>query len=90
MTILTVTNKRDSFRGLVIGRVTEAETIYTVVAAKYGGIWYKGDWQNDKWQFLREKAFSQRFPKLASETLDDPQKLAEIRRELDQEGLLAL
>jgi len=87
MNQVEIINGNDKFKGLVIGLVTEGETTYTVVASQHGGIWYKGDWVEDKWNFLSEKAFTARFPNLANESFNPP-KLAEIRMELDKVGLL--
>jgi len=76
------------FKGLIIGRVAEGETEYMIAVTEHGGIWYRGDWANDKWQFLSEKAFTQRFPELADNTLNNAKNLTRIKRRLDEEGLL--
>ena len=87
MRTLEIIDGKDKFVGLVIGEVTEGETTYKVVVTKHGGIWYKGDWVTDRWHFLSERAFAERFSKLATESLNTP-RLAEIREELDKVGLL--
>lgn len=87
--LITITNdKGESFKALEIGYVTEGETIYTVGVTEHGGIWYKGDWVTDKWHFLSEKAFTERFPFLANNTLNNPDKLKQIKQQLDSVGLL--
>ncbi len=91
MTNLTTIQNKDGkfFSGLIIGRVAEGETEYMVAVTEHGGIWYRGDWVKDRWQFLSEKAFTQRFPQLAKDTLNNPFRLSRIKRELDSVGLLS-
>ncbi len=74
------TKQRYSFPAIVIGKVTEGETTYTITLSQYGGIWYKGDWIKDKWQSLSETAFRERFPDVASNILDDSEALKELNR----------
>ena len=88
--LTTIQNKDGKFfSGLIIGRVAEGETEYMVAVTEHGGIWYRGDWVKDRWQFLSEKAFTQRFPQLAKDTLNNPFRLSQIKRELDSVGLLS-
>ena len=87
MVLTTINKDKTSFRGLIIGKVIEGKTVYTIAVSAHGGIWYKGGWIMDKWHPLSEKAFRERFPKLADESLNAP-RLAEIRAQLDKEGLL--
>jgi len=75
--LTTIQNKEGKFfKGLIIGRVAEGETEYMVAVTEHGGIWYRGDWVKDRWQFLSEKAFTERFPKLANESLNAPWTVA--------------
>ena len=90
MNTTIVSNGKDKYKALILGKVTEGETVYTIAVTKHGGIWYTGDWATDKWHFLSEKAFAERFPLLANETLNDMDNLARIRVEMDKVGLLTL
>jgi len=89
MELVTIKNGKDSFKGLVIDKVEEGETEYTVAVTEHGGIWYCGNWVKDKWHFLSEHAFHERFPVLARSTLDNPENLKRIKQDLDSVGLLS-
>lgn len=79
-----VTNDKGvSCQGIIIGSVREGETTYAIAVSEHGGIWYRGDWVGEKWAFLSEQAFRERFAFLARNTLDDPNNLKQIKRELD-------
>ena len=90
MELTTIESKEGKyFKGVIIGKVVEGETEYTIAITAHGGIWYRGDWILDKWNFLSEKAFTERFPELARKTLGNGERLKQIKADLDSVGLLS-